>query len=150
MSKKYIYIFTNTHSEGIVKIGRTDKYPEIRAEQLNRQTGTIGKYEVAWFREVPDNVIAEQIIHYALKELNFEKEYFYTDKQYAEVVCEKILDSYFGLVEDLREKRKNHLVTLIEGLYIALEFKDIDSKHSTKELIKKLESELTRLDTPSV
>ena len=103
MNKKYIYIFTNTHSKDIVKIGKTDKFPEIRAEQLNRQTGTIGKYEVAWYREVLDNEISEKIIHYCLKELNIEKEYFHLHKQAAINVCEKVLDSYFAVVDEQKK-----------------------------------------------
>ena len=99
MNKKYIYILTNTHSKDIVKIGKTDKYPEIRAEQLNKQTGTIGKYEVVWFKEVPNNDIAEKIIHYCLKELNIQNEYFDIDKDTAIKVAENLTNSFFETIK---------------------------------------------------
>ena len=36
----YVYIFSNTELLDVVKIGKTVKHPEVRAEQLNKQTGT--------------------------------------------------------------------------------------------------------------
>jgi hypothetical protein len=62
MDKKYVYLFTNEKNPGLVKIGKTDSHPEVRAQQLTRQTGVIGKYEVYWFKEVPDSDICYVII----------------------------------------------------------------------------------------
>ena len=51
MEKLYIYIFTNPEKPELVKVGRTNKHPEIRANELSRQTGTIGKFVVEWHLE---------------------------------------------------------------------------------------------------
>ena len=37
----YVYIFSNTELLDVVKIGKTVKHPEVRAEQLNKQTGKL-------------------------------------------------------------------------------------------------------------
>ena len=44
----HLYILSNTVLSGIIKVGFTDKHPEVRANDLNRQTGTSGKYIVEW------------------------------------------------------------------------------------------------------
>ncbi len=72
----YVYIFSNTELLDVVKIGKTVKHPEVRAEQLNKQTGTIGKFKVEWFAEVRDESILEFILHTYLKEYHKTKEYF--------------------------------------------------------------------------
>lgn len=105
MNKKYIYIFTNTHTK-FIKIGKTDNLPEIRADQLNKQTGTIGKYEVAWHKDVPNNTIAENMVHYCLKDFNVGKEYFDLNKEIAIEICEDILNFYFDKIEKHNEKLK--------------------------------------------
>ncbi|OFX16398.1 MAG: hypothetical protein A2033_18645 [Bacteroidetes bacterium GWA2_31_9] len=73
---EYVYILTNSEFSGKIKIGKTDKHPEIRTEQLNRQTGTIGKYKCEWFAEVECSEIIEKNAHYFMKEFHYDKEFF--------------------------------------------------------------------------
>lgn len=152
MKKKYIYIFTNTHSENVVKIGKTDRYPEIRAEQLNRQSGTIGKYEVAWFKDVPDNDIAEKIVHHCLKDFNVGKEYFDIDLSSAIQICENLLTTYFvNVVEQIENQKKQieienkQIEQRIEGLTLVLKYSDGVNEDKLKDKIKDLKNTLKKL-----
>lgn len=152
MKKKYIYIFTNTHSENVVKIGKTDRYPEIRAEQLNRQSGTIGKYEVAWFKDVPDNDIAEKIVHHCLKDFNVGKEYFDIDLSSAIQICENLLTTYFvNVVEQIENQKKQieienkQIEQRIEGLTLASKYSDGVNEDKLKDKIKDLKNTLKKL-----
>jgi len=40
IGKQYVYILSNTVTPEILKIGKTNKHPEIRADQLSNQIFT--------------------------------------------------------------------------------------------------------------
>jgi hypothetical protein len=90
----YVYIFSNTELLDVVKIGKTVKHPEVRAEQLNKQTGTIGKFKVEWFVEVRDESILEFILHTYLKDYHKTKEYFNIELTRAIEFSKKISKEY--------------------------------------------------------
>lgn len=106
MSKQYVYIFKNSSNPEIIKIGKTDKHPEIRAEQLNRQTGVIGKYEVLWSKEVKNNDIAEKILHFCFEDYRVEKEYFKINITLAIEISETVLKNFFAVISANRGKLK--------------------------------------------
>ena len=94
-NKQYLYILSNSERPELIKIGRTDKHPVLRAEQLSRQTGVLGQYVAEWYIEVPDSVIAEKLAHYQMKEYHYQKEFFKTS---VSVAIEKIEGSYFNVM----------------------------------------------------
>lgn len=65
MSRGYIYILTNSSYENdLLKIGRTTRSPEVRAEEIyNRATGIPTPFKVYFKREVLDCRKAEKLIH---------------------------------------------------------------------------------------
>lgn len=147
MTKKYVYIFTNSNSKDIIKIGKTDKYPESRAEQLNRQTGTIGKYEVAWFKEVEDNNIVEQVLHFTFNEFHVDKEYFRITSSIAISISENVIKSFFQNLIENKLKISNEVKDMIEGLRVATEFSEGQSLIEMKELISVLEKDIKTIDS---
>lgn len=44
----HVYILSNDREIDIFKVGKSLKSPEVRADQLSRQTGSIGNYKVEW------------------------------------------------------------------------------------------------------
>jgi hypothetical protein len=74
----YVYILSNHKYENQYKIGASAK-PEVRAEQLSRQTGVIGEFIIEWKMEVPDMYLAEHLLHYTFKEVWAEGEFFNLD-----------------------------------------------------------------------
>jgi hypothetical protein len=133
MNKKYVYIFTNTHSKDIVKIGRTDKYPEIRAEQLNKQTGTIGKYQVAWFKEVLNNEVAEKLIHFCLKDLNIGGEYFDISKEIAIKIADNVTNGLSDIITQQDEVLKKWLHVHVKANELTLRTLNLATKYNVEE-----------------
>ena len=97
MEKQYIYIFTNPEKPELVKVGRTNKHPEIRANELSRQTGTIGKFVVEWHLEVTDSEIAEKVAHFKLKKNHHSKEYFSISAYDAHLILEQFIIPLFEI-----------------------------------------------------
>ncbi len=138
MEKQYLYILSNPRYENLFKIGGTNKNPAIRADQLSRQTGTIGKFQVEWSIVVPDWRVAEQMAHYLLREQAEEKEYFKLDMlQSTEMLMAK-LTQFFELTT----------TEIYASESLKKEVKIIDFKGKAQEILKKLkeEQELEKLE----
>lgn len=120
--KKYVYILSNSAHDGLLKIGKTDGSPHNRADQLSRQTGAIGHFVVEWSMEVPDNDVAEKILHYIFRDFHHSKEFFKVPLEQA------IIDSTFELI-------------LFFNLYILKIFEEkiiyIKNKNIIKETVSK-------------
>ena len=63
MSQQYIYILLNASLKGLLKIGRTNRSPEERAQELSASTNMPTPFLVAYEETVPDSAIAEKLIH---------------------------------------------------------------------------------------
>ena len=63
MEKQYIYILSNAQQPDVVKVGKTNIHPEIRAKDITKGAGVIGKWQVEWYIVVPDADIAEKMAH---------------------------------------------------------------------------------------
>lgn len=100
-NKGYIYVMSNPEFDSKVKIGKSSKIPHIRAEQLTKQTATIGEFIVEWYMEVPDYDIAETIAHYKLKEFNFQKEYFKITILEASKILENTFCEFFKIEQPI-------------------------------------------------
>jgi hypothetical protein len=62
----HLYVLTNPHMPGLVKIGCTDRTPYVRAAELSAATGVPGRYKVEWFWQMADAPAAERRVHGAL------------------------------------------------------------------------------------
>ena len=74
----FVYILVNDRMPGLLKIGQTQRHPEIRAEELSGHTGVPVRYRVAFFVEVSDRLTAEKRAHGALANcrLGGDREFF--------------------------------------------------------------------------
>jgi hypothetical protein len=57
MTASYIYVMTNERERGIVKIGRTNRSPALRACEIP------GRWEVAWSAWVANAPLSEWYLH---------------------------------------------------------------------------------------
>lgn len=78
--KGYVYILVNSSLPNLVKIGRTTKLPQQRAQELSG-TGTPGRYVVAYSLCVDDCIEVEAQMHIALKRFRHtnDREFFETN-----------------------------------------------------------------------
>ncbi len=81
----------------MIKVGRTNKHPEILANELSKQTGTIEKFIVEWHLEVIDNEIAEKVAHFKLRGFHHSKEYFSISVYDAHLILEKFIIPLFEI-----------------------------------------------------
>lgn len=64
--RQFIYILLNPSHKSILKIGRTSRSPEIRAQELSMATGVPQPFIVVYESLVSDSVLAEKLIHQQL------------------------------------------------------------------------------------
>lgn len=95
MSKGYVYILSNPAMPGLIKIGRSENDPQIRAQQLY-STGVPEPFiiEFVWFTQ--DCVALEQEIHSEFSEKrNRGREFFSIEpKEVIEYLLNQFLDKY--------------------------------------------------------
>ena len=87
MTTGYIYILSNTAMPGLLKIGRTNRQPELRAREL-RTTGVPHPFVLEHYVEVENSALAEKQLHQLLQKqgarISTDREFFSTD------LCEAI------------------------------------------------------------
>lgn len=111
MDKQYVYILSNTSlkMKGTYKIGETKRHPEVRAHELSKETGVLGKYEVEWFIEVSNSKLGEKMLHDRFDTFRIEPKKEFFDMDLRELIdnSESLLHNYFkpiGKVETYRRK----------------------------------------------
>jgi hypothetical protein len=62
----FLYILSNPHMPGLVKVGCTERSPQLRALELSQPTGVPGDYRVERSWLVDDAAAAEHRVHTAL------------------------------------------------------------------------------------
>jgi T5orf172 domain len=77
----YVYILTNKHMPGLVKIGRTERCPTQRMAQLCRGAGVPGVFELAGFVEVDNPRAAENTLHRKYSDMRVEQFCRYPNKE---------------------------------------------------------------------
>jgi len=91
----YVYIFSNSEMPDKIKIGKTNRSPEERAEELSRQTSNIGKFKVEWSKKVFNVDFFEKYLQFVFKEFHYEKEFFYIEVDLA-IDIAKVSIAHFG------------------------------------------------------
>jgi hypothetical protein len=112
ISPQFVYILTNNSPklEGIIKIGQTSKHPQIRANELSKQTSAIDKFIVEWYMEVPNSLLSEKILHNAFEDKRYNKEYFEIDLEEAIRISEELIFQHFkpfGNIEKYRRQKSS-------------------------------------------
>ena len=145
----------------MIKVGRTNKHPEIRANELSRQTGTIGKFIVEWHLEVPDSELAEKVAHFKLREFHHLKEYYSISAYDAHLILEKFIISLFEIekpvifysetievkvkkIEYLKARYKNLLALQKEALNNISESEEEVAQKNRNERIRNASNSLRR------
>jgi len=144
-----VYIFSNTKQIGIVKIGRTNRDPAVRADHLSRQTGSIGNFKVEWFKEVEDAVAIEKLLHYVFRHFHLQKEYFAIGVPFAKEIAEKTIQGIEDIEEKVFEGLEPQNISLneaIEAIQTALKFSSATKDDiALKEALLDLERQKVKL-----
>ncbi|MFM0120283.1 GIY-YIG nuclease family protein [Paraburkholderia sp. RL18-101-BIB-B] len=74
----WLYVMHNPAFPGVVKVGRTQLLPKVRAAQLST-TGVIGKFDVAYEALTFDHTRFETTVHRRLSWCQVEREFFRCD-----------------------------------------------------------------------
>ncbi|MFN0150504.1 MAG: GIY-YIG nuclease family protein [bacterium] len=92
-------MLANTAMPELVKIGRTERHPTLRAQELSEHTGVPTPFVVTFFVEVTDQVLAEAAVAEALQDLRLtsDREFF---RLSAETARDVILDNVRAFLPD--------------------------------------------------
>ena len=136
VSKQYVYIFSNNEHEKI-KIGKTNKHPQVRAEQLSKQTGSIGRFTCELFKEVKNSEYIEKTLHYFLREFHYEKEYYLLDLMTAKEFANKIVKDIEAIEEVIPLIIENTTPSIEARIKIIKKMIEKESAPKKIELLKK-------------
>jgi hypothetical protein len=117
MSKGYVYILANEFMPGLVKIGKTTRAVESRANELY-QTGVPSPFNVMCYVVSPDCGELEAWVHEALADcrVNEGREFFYVAVEHAERTLKDLL----------REQVEAWLEEFIPGQVLVDEYAFVD------------------------
>jgi hypothetical protein len=137
---------SDSEHEDKIKIGKTEKHPEIRAEQMSKQTASIGDFKLQWFEEVSDCHFMESYLHFIFKEFHYKKEFFKIDLGLAiEIANESTL--YF---KELENKLKDLFLGKVEFIEKRIKALEISNRlavcDNKKNVLNRLESLITQLE----
>ena len=78
MTYGFVYVLSNPAMPGIFKIGRTERPPRERMDELSKSTAVPFDFELVLFAQVDDSVAAEAEIHRELRNrrVNMSREFF--------------------------------------------------------------------------
>ncbi len=96
-NREFVYIFVNFRYQGLVKVGKTKKQPETRADELSKATGVLGYFEAVWYIEVPDCTVGEKLAHERLKQYHFENEFYKIEVSRSIEIVQSCLTEHFGI-----------------------------------------------------
>jgi hypothetical protein len=99
IKEEYVYVLYNPVMFELVKIGRTTKHPEIRANEITTCPAVLGKFYVMWFIQVPNSTMGEQIAFDKLRQYRCQKnrELFKIEWQKAVEIIQQPIVDYFKI-----------------------------------------------------
>ncbi|WP_244832487.1 GIY-YIG nuclease family protein [Caballeronia sp. TF1N1] len=114
----WIYVLTNPHMPGLVKIGLTTRTPTARMGELAAATGVPEPFKLEWCRAVTDCAAVEAIVHRMMSDrrVSNRREFFRADVATARQVIEAAAGSMLRRpyrprltrTQSGRRKRKRH------------------------------------------
>ena len=87
--KGWVYVISNTAMPDLIKIGYSNKDPQLRARELDH-TGSPAPYVVDYEMHTSEPRFIEQKVHTALSQYNVGKEWFRCSTEEAIVIIQKI------------------------------------------------------------
>jgi hypothetical protein len=99
----FLYILVNPAMPNVVKVGQTERHPEVRAAELSGHSGIPTPFELVYACEVNDRVAAERAVLVALEphRLSSDREFFTLSASEARQLVERVAADY--IVNVLRE-----------------------------------------------
>lgn len=128
----WIYILANSSMKGILKIGRTDRTPSERSDELSAATGVPTPFVIVWEEETGDSVKAEAEIHRILENhrVNLGREFFQIDTKTAITTVTSVCVNFPSKHEahDDSNKAEREIAEYLEALKILAELGEIDPR----------------------
>jgi len=131
MPQGYIYVLSNPAFPHLVKIGQTQRTPELRCKQLSERTGVPDDFKIEFSQKVSDCIVVEQKIHEQLQEFHHNKEFFNVSVAQAIKVSAKLADLF--PISITLPKKKLHFSELKQ---VGLNHLTIDSMMFAHEVIE--------------
>jgi len=102
--KGYIYILTNRSMPNLVKIGKTHRNPDERAEELSRATGVATPFDVVYYECFEDCDKTERLIHQLLQDkglrLSNNREFFEYNQKFNIKKIIDLVSRLDGIIEE--------------------------------------------------
>lgn len=96
----YIYVLLNaSYAKNILKIGKTERLPEIRAQELSSATGVPTKFVVAYEASVADCDLAERLIHEQLESYRIS-----ASREFFEIPLKEAISVVDPIVRDINKR----------------------------------------------
>lgn len=96
----FIYILRNeAQPEGLLKIGRSNRDPSERADEISSGSGVLGRFEVLYFEWVPDSARAERLAHDRLKEYRVQR-----NREFFDVPLGRATEILHAIAEEERRR----------------------------------------------
>lgn len=107
----FIYVLRNDlHAAHVYKVGRSERHPGARADELSRETSTPGYFELVDFRPTDDAALAEWLMFIRIAEFRIgpTKEFVFCD---ISIVIEALEEAAMGTCRcDSVNDRINYLI----------------------------------------
>lgn len=106
----YVYILTNPSMPGLVKIGRTNRDPEIRLKELNKPTSVATPFVIEFTIKTQNAKITEKLIHDKLIKyrVNKKREFFKISLAQAHKISLNAAKRTDGIIYK-NNKKTNHI-----------------------------------------
>jgi len=97
----WLYVLANSHMPGLLKIGRTDRSPRERIDELSAATGVPTPFILIWDEQVSDSLAAEREIHRLLEahRISGDREFFQLDPRSAIEMLSRVAAKFSPLSE---------------------------------------------------
>ena len=95
----WVYIFTNDAIPNLVKVGYTERDPELRAKELS-STGVPGVLFVEFAQMVEDPRKVEYQAHQLLNSFHYDKEWFKCTIRRAQEAIEEAIDEHSAVITE--------------------------------------------------
>lgn len=135
--KGFVYAFSNRSMAGLIKVGYTTRSIQERLIELN-STGVPTLFEVEFYFEVSDAVYGERLLHGALRNFHFSKEFYRISVLEALKISKTVLYDSGGLVSGAHGRAKDIFLT-------KWEVAELDRVSSENRKIKEVAAEATRI-----
>lgn len=101
----WIYVLVNSQMPGVVKIGRTDRSPRERVDEISAATGVPAPFVLVWEEQVSDSVAAESEVHRLLysHRTSDDREFFRLDPKSAIEAVSQVAAKYSPAAEPAEE-----------------------------------------------